>query len=157
MANLAFKQGLWSDNMFGDSKRSGSAIQNFSEGTLYVVTDQKAIYLDTYQNKTATTANQQRIRLQGTIQYYESVQAWSQAVQPPYNSDVIYFIANKDALMRYDGTKWVQLNTTAKTSQELLGLIEGQGGAIADLEESVKRSDIIKYQQENLLLVCDQE
>lgn len=142
MANLAFKQGLWSDNMFGDSKREGSAIQNFSEGTIYVVTDQKAIYLDTYQNKAASTANQKRIRLQGTIQYYESLTAWSQAVEPPYNSDVIYFIADKNAFMRYDssqpeGSKWVQLNTTAKTANELLAAIQVNAGAIAELEEKV--------------------
>ena len=139
MANLAFKQGLWSEGMFGDSVRSGSSIKNFSEGTIYVVTDQKAIYLDTYQNKAASAANQKRIRLQGTVQYYESVTAWSESVTPPYNSDVIYFIADKNAFMRYDSVekKWVQLNTTAKTANDLLGLIEGNQKAIGDLGDRV--------------------
>lgn len=140
MANLLFKQGLYSSEMFGDGKVSGSSIKNFSEGTIYVVTDQKAIYLDTYQNKAATTENQKRIRIQGLVQYYESVNEWSQSVKPPYSSDVIYFIASENAFMRYDdsqveGSKWVQLNTTTQTANKLLSLINDNQTAIDDHED----------------------
>ena len=101
---LKFKMGEYK-NLAGATK---------SAGTVYVTTDERAMYVD--------ISDSQRIRLQGTVLYYDSLTEFSNKVTPPYSTDIIYFIANENALVRWDANAdngkggkgaWIQLNTTA--------------------------------------------
>ena len=96
----------------GEYKNLASATK--SAGTVYVTTDERAMYVD--------ISDSQRIRLQGTVLYYNSLTEFSNKVTPPYSTDIIYFIANENALVRWDANAdngkggkgaWIQLNTTA--------------------------------------------
>ena len=96
----------------GEYKNLASATK--AAGTVYVTTDERAMYVD--------ISDSQRIRLQGTVLYYDSLTEFSNKVTPPYSTDIIYFIANENALVRWDANAdngkggkgaWIQLNTTA--------------------------------------------
>lgn len=102
MANLLFKKGSY--NEFKNKVLNGTA----TDGTLYFTEDEGALYIGTFAGKA------QRIR--GTVQYYENLNQFTQNVAPPYSTDVIYFIAESDALVRWNGTKWIHLNTSAATA-----------------------------------------
>ena len=103
MANLNFKKGLYENLPL--SKVAG---------TVYITTDERAMYVD--------VSDTERIRIQGTVLYYDSLTQFTNEVKPPYSSDLIYFIANENALVRWDPNKknadgeteagWIQLNAT---------------------------------------------
>lgn len=85
-------------------------------GAIYVTKDEGSIYL-------GTTSGQAPVRLQGTVQYFATLTDWQAAIKPPYSEDVIYYIANQNALVRWDATKksegkpngsFVVLNVTAE-------------------------------------------
>lgn len=125
MAELLFKKGLHA-NLAAATKKAG---------TLYVTTDEKCLYMD--------ISDTERIRLQGSVLYFETLEQFYNDVQPPYSTDVIYFIEKaKDgtqfnALMRWrpdadtakypKGGEWIQLNATAASVE----------AAIADLQRQV--------------------
>lgn len=104
MANLLFKKGLLA--RLPETKVAG---------TVYVTTDERSMYVD--------ISDSERIRIQGSVLYYSTLQEFYNNTKPPYSTDVIYFIEkDKDgkqfnALMRWDGSKWVQLNATAESVQ----------------------------------------
>lgn len=85
-------------------------------GAIYVTKDEGSIYL-------GTTSGKAPVRLQGTVQYFATLTDWQAAIKPPYSEDVIYYIANQNALVRWDSTKtstekpngsFVVLNVTAE-------------------------------------------
>lgn len=137
MANLLFKKGNYNSNMFGKDKRVGDAILNFAEGTVYITQDEQAMYVDTLVTRTKegkSVQQKERIRLQGTVQYFESLKSWQDSVAPPYSTDVIYYIADKDALMKYGANgKWIQLNATAASVQDAVSTLQGLIAGNADL------------------------
>ena len=108
--NLIFKKGLHQN-----------LPQAKTAGTIYVTTDEKCMYVD--------ISSTERIRLQGSVLYYETLQEFYKNEKPPYSTDVIYFIEKTEkleedgsksyealnALMRWDAVaeKWIQLNATA--------------------------------------------
>lgn len=77
-------------------------------GTLYFTKDEHSLYL-------GVDANKAPQRIQGVVQYYDSVTAFTSATKPPYASDVIYYIADQGALIRWDSVqkKFVVINVTA--------------------------------------------
>lgn len=76
------------------------------EGTFYLAEDERSLYFGT---KDGTIE-----RIQGSVLYFNSLQEFTNNTQPPYSTDIIYFIANDNALVRWNGTKWIQLNATAE-------------------------------------------
>lgn len=78
-----------------------SALTSYEAGTLYVTTDEQGMYFA----KDASTA----IKL-GNIITYNSLKDWNDNTKPPYNADVFYYITDNNALLKYNGTKFVQLN-----------------------------------------------
>lgn len=102
MAKLLFKKGTYND--FKNNVVTGS---NAVEGAFYVTEDEGGLYLGISNGKVK--------RIQGTVLFFDTLEQFTNEVAPPYSTDVLYFIAEKEALVRWTGeaTKWKQLNATA--------------------------------------------
>ena len=122
MAELLFKKGLHA-NLAAAAKKAG---------TLYVTTDEKCLYLD--------VSDTERIRLQGSVLYYSTLEEFYKNEQPPYSTDVIYFIEKDsegkqfNALMRWNAatSEWIQLNATASSVENAIKELQRQITANAD-------------------------
>ena len=88
MANVLFKKGL----LAGLSK---APIQ---EGTIYVTTDERAMYLD--------VSDSQRIRLGDFIEVADIDSLPSTGA----NVSALYYATKENVLAKYNGTKWIQIN-----------------------------------------------
>lgn len=116
MAELLFKKGLHA-NLAAAAKKAG---------TLYVTTDEKCLYLD--------VSDTERIRLQGSVLYYSTLEEFYKNEQPPYSTDVIYFIEKDNegnqfnALMRWNAatSEWIQLNATASSVDKAIAELQKQ-------------------------------
>lgn len=108
MANLLFKMGEYA-NLEGTRKQAG---------TVYITKDEQSMYVD--------ISDTQRIKIQGTVAAYSTLTEFNDSIRPPYSSKTIYFIAEKDALIRWNDTtqKWVQLNASAKTVDDAIKALQ---------------------------------
>lgn len=123
MAMLKFKKGLWS-----------KLPETMSEGTIYVTTDEKAMYVDISDSK--------RIRLGDIVRL-----AKMSDLTPPYSTEPFYYIEEDNALLKYVETKdaegnvtghaWKQVNGT----QELQKAIASNASAISALDERVTAAE----------------
>lgn len=100
MANVVFKKGL---------------LENLPEakvaGTLYITTDERAIYMDVSENE--------RIRI-GDFQEFDSVTALSANKNP--SETALYYIKDINCLAKWDGEQYVQINKdTGATEVETTG------------------------------------
>lgn len=95
MADILFKQG---------SHAGFKALQAYEAGALYFTTDEGGLYLG--------LSNSEVKRIQGSVIFYKDTLNFKTEVvdQPPYSQDVLYFIEKDNALIRYNGSKWIQLN-----------------------------------------------
>ena len=90
----------------------------YSVGTVYVTTDEQAMYVDISDSK--------RIRLSDIIQV-PSV-ADLAAYAPDYSTSALYYVVASNALLKYVGVdaegkyEWKQINTTAAVESEIAGL-----------------------------------
>jgi archaellum component FlaC len=127
MAMLKFNKGLL----------EGLKTKAISEGNVYITTDERAMYVD--------IDNSTRIRIGQIVEKTSS--EWENLPQP-YDAHTYYYITNLNALVRWDGTKWVQINSTAaiearvKTLEEELGKtndnVTGLQTDLGKLEETVE-------------------
>ena len=95
MANnpmVKFKFGEWS---------GFKGLNSWEAGTLYVTTDEQGLYF----SKDGTKP----VKL-GNIITYNSLKDFDDNTEPPYNAEVFYYITDSNALIKYNGTKFVQLN-----------------------------------------------
>ena len=100
MATVSFKKGLLA-----------SLPATYAEGTFYVTTDERAIYLD--------VSNSARIRL-GDFQEVASLSALQEITNP--STTALYYITDLNVLAKYNGTSFVQINLdTGATSVEVVG------------------------------------
>lgn len=90
------------------------------------------MYIDTVvTNKSTGATEEKRVRIQGTVLYFDTLDDFAKNVVPPYTSNVLYFIARStsgdttylNALVRWDGTKWIQLNVTADNFAALQDMV----------------------------------
>lgn len=81
-----------------------------TNGTIYITTDEQAMYVD---------LDNQRIRLSQIITLSNA--EW-QALTPPYSTEAFYYISDANALLKYSGTAWVQLNSKKDLQDALAGL-----------------------------------
>ena len=102
MANILFKKGS-----YNEFKSKVLTNNQATEGALYLTEDEGGLYL----GLNGGTVK----RIQGSVIFYEDDLKFVGDVidNPPYSSDVIYFISASNALIRWNGTKWVQINATA--------------------------------------------
>lgn len=111
MANIAFKKGLLAN--------LPAAI---SDGTFYITTDERAIYLDV----DSTT----RVRI-GDFQEFATLAALQANTNP--STTALYYVTELNALAKWDGTQYVQINTdTGATSAEASGTGNGLSGVSYD-------------------------
>ena len=104
MALLNFKKGE-----FKDLEKAP-----LQEGTVYITTDEKAMYVD------LTGSNGlDRIRIGQIISLTE--QEW-EAKKPPFYSDTFYYITDKNALLKYTNGAWKQINSTEVLSSKIAAL-----------------------------------
>lgn len=100
MATVSFKKGL----LAGLPK-------TYTEGTLYITTDERAIYLD--------VSDSARIRI-GDFQEVADLDAL-QAIENP-STTALYYVADLNVLAKYNGSAFVQINLdTGATSVEVIG------------------------------------
>lgn len=100
MANVMFKKGLLA-----------GLPSTYAEGTFYVTTDERAIYLD--------VSDSARIRL-GDFQEFETLAALQANTNP--STSALYYISGLNVLAKWNGTDYVQINLdTGATSVEVVG------------------------------------
>lgn len=93
--------------------------QTITNGTIYVTKDEKAMYIDLDGN---------RIRVGQIISL--TTEDWQKLI-PPYSQEGFYYLTDSNALLKYNGTEWIQLNSTADIKNCLkalgfLGILEEQ-------------------------------
>ena len=100
MANVAFKKGLLA-----------ALPSTYAEGTFYVTTDERALYLD--------IDSSTRIRL-GDFQEFATLQALQANTNP--SETALYYITDLNVLAKWNGDSYVQINLdTGATSVEVVG------------------------------------
>lgn len=111
MANVSFKKGT-------ASKLPAS----YAEGTFYVTTDERAIYLD--------VSNSARIRI-GDFQEFKNIAELNANVNP--STTALYYVADINCLAKWDGSKYFQINRdTGVTSVEVTGVGNAVTAAVID-------------------------
>lgn len=111
MANVSFKKGT-------ASKLPAS----YAEGTFYVTTDERAIYLD--------VSNNARIRI-GDFQEFKNIAELNANVNP--STTALYYVADINCLAKWDGSKYFQINRdTGVTSVEVTGVGNAVTAAVID-------------------------
>ena len=108
MANLNFKYGIY---------KNLPSLSKESLGTVYITTDEQAMYVD-LQVKEDEKQVAKRLRI-GDIIVYQS--AYDPNFKPPYQVGFYYFVAS-NALMRYDGKAWKQVNSVSTIEADISGL-----------------------------------
>lgn len=100
MANIAFKKGLLAN-----------LPKAHTEGTFYVTTDERAMYLD--------IDNSTRIRI-GDFQEVANLEALQDITNP--STTALYYVTDLNVLAKYNGSAFVQINLdTGATSVEVVG------------------------------------
>lgn len=105
MANVMFKKGLLAN-----------LPATYAEGTFYVITDERAIYLD--------VSDSARIRL-GDFQEFATLEALKANTNP--STTALYYVDDINCLAKWNGTEYIQINRdTGMTSVE----VTGEGNAV---------------------------
>ena len=103
MANLNFKYGLHK-SLPGD----------LNPGTIYVTTDEKAMYIDLPTDKNNPTTTVKRMRL-GDIIIKDS----TKDAKPPFAEGAIYYFIQENALVRWNGKSWTQINSLSSVEADI--------------------------------------
>ena len=85
-------------------------------GTVYVTADEKAMYVDlpAVTGQDGSTIAADRIRISQIV-----VKNSSRDAQPPFSTDAFYYFVEENALLKWDGEKWTQLNNTAQLTADI--------------------------------------
>lgn len=111
MATIAFKKGLLAN-----------LPTTYSEGTFYVTTDERALYLDV-DSKT-------RVRI-GDFQEFDTLEALQKNTNP--STTAMYYVKDLNVLAKWNGTSYVQINPdTGATDIEAIGAGNAVTGASYD-------------------------
>lgn len=121
MATVAFKKGLLA-----------ALPSTYAEGTFYVTTDERAIYLD--------VDGSTRIRI-GDFQEFATLQALQANTNP--STTALYYITELNVLAKWSGTSYVQINLdTGATSIEVVG--DGNAVTAASYDPSTRKITLTK-------------
>lgn len=118
---------------------AGLANQGIAPGTVYVTTDEKALYVDVPANDQEAA---KRIRIGDVIQVQDVDALLSFA--PDYDTNALYYVIEENALMKYTGNgtthKWQQINSVEGVATDLSKLdtrVTTAEGQITTLETSL--------------------
>ena len=165
MANILFKKGLYSElqeKVIAVNKATHK--DNIVDGALYLTEDEGGLYLG---KKADNALTGELKRIQGSVLIFNTLQQFTDKVAPPYSQDVIYFIAESNALVRWDASadsgktdakgepilgKWVVINATAAdVTASLTNLDTKIGNEIATrAAEDTKLLGLINTNAENI-------
>jgi hypothetical protein len=121
MATVAFKKGLLA-----------ALPSTYTEGTFYVTTDERAIYLD--------VDGSTRIRI-GDFQEFATLQALQANTNP--STTALYYITDLNVLAKWNGTSYVQINLdTGATSIEVVG--DGNTVTAASYDPATRKITLTK-------------
>lgn len=121
MAIVSFKRGL-----------VANLPATYTEGTFYVATDERAIYLD--------VSDAARIRL-GDFQEFATVTELN--ANPNPSTTALYYVSEINCLAKWDGSKYVQINRdTGMTSVEVVG--DGNALTAAVYDEAGRKLTLTK-------------
>ena len=121
MATVAFKKGLLAN-----------LPKTYTEGTFYVTTDERAIYLD--------VDGSTRVRI-GDFQEFATLQALQANTNP--STTALYYITDLNVLAKWNGTSYVQINLdTGATSIEVVG--DGNAVTAASYDPSTRKITLTK-------------
>lgn len=121
MAKVSFKKGLLAN--------LPAAI---SEGTFYVTTDERALYLD--------VDNSTRVRI-GDFQEFASLAALQANTNP--SPTALYYVTDLNVLAKWNGTQYVQINLdTGMTSVEVVG--DGNAVTTATYDDVTRKLTLTK-------------
>ncbi len=104
MANVAFKKGLLTN-----------LPAEHVEGTIYVTTDERALYLD--------ISGSDRIRI-GDFQEVENISALEEITSP--SQTALYYVKDINCLAKYNGSEWKQINPDTGATN---GAVDGAGAS----------------------------
>ena len=122
---LKFKKGL-----------HASLPETYTAGTVYVTTDEQAMYVD--------ISDEKRIRLGQIVSYntIEDFQSFLNSTKPPYSTEAFYYVADKNALLKWvaengdtsiggvnSNGAWKQINST-KDVADAISRIDGEVSAL---------------------------
>ena len=125
------------------------------EGTIYVTTDERAMYLD--------ISDSERIRLGDFLEYatWADIQALDSS---KVSTTALYYAAQENVLCKYTGTTWKQINpdTIVKNTEVLMSATTVEGGAtvttkVTDSKGSLDSSINIKGSGATTVSVVDGE
>lgn len=144
---LKFKRGVYKD-----------LPENRVAGTIYVTTDEGAMYVDL---ATGTSSTAERIRIGETIQFTDKAAFadYLEATAPPYDTRAFYYIIGENALLKWvaDGSgsysqsgKWQQINSTSTLSSALTALTGRVTTIETNLGNVTTRVDTIEQDIDNL-------
>jgi hypothetical protein len=109
---LNFKYGKFN----GLFNTDGTNKLGLKEGTVYITTDEKAMYVDLN-----TGSAVERIRLSQIVNI-PTIAEWN-ALKPPFSKEAFYYVVEANALLKYTGTGddqgWQQINSTSDLEREL--------------------------------------
>lgn len=112
MSMLNFKYGKFNGLFNAD----GTNKLGLKEGTVYITTDEKAMYVDLN-----TGSAVERIRLSQIVNI-PTIAEWN-ALKPPFSKEAFYYVVEANALLKYTGTGadqgWQQINSTSDLEKEL--------------------------------------
>lgn len=121
MATVAFKKGLLT-----------ALPSTYAEGTFYVTTDERAIYLD--------VNGSTRIRI-GDFQEFATLQALQANTNP--STTALYYITELNVLAKWNGKSYVQINLdTGATSIEVVG--DGNAVTAASYDPATRKITLTK-------------
>ena len=121
MANVAFKKGLLAN-----------LPKTYTEGTFYVTTNERAIYLD--------VDGSTRIRI-GDFQEVENLEALQDITNK--STTALYYVKDINVLAKYNGTSFVQINLdTGATSIEVVG--DGNAVTAASYDPATRKITLTK-------------
>jgi uncharacterized coiled-coil protein SlyX len=113
-----------------------------SAGTVYVTTDEKALYVDVPKGE-----GFERVRMGDVIQVKNVAEL--QSFAPDYNTNALYYVIDKNALMKYtgDGTthSWKQINSVEAVDtliKEVAGRVKTTEDKILILENTLGTNDV---------------
>lgn len=106
-----------------------------SAGTVYVTTDEKALYVDVPKGE-----GFERVRMGDVIQVQNVAEL--QSFAPDYSTTALYYVIDKNALMKYDGDgtthKWKQINSVEGVTTSLNELTTKVNGINTTVAEHTK-------------------
>lgn len=109
---LQFKMGQWSEGFDTLEKKAG---------TVYVTTNEKAMYVD--------ISDSERIRINDIIQVESA-----RTAKPPFSTNAFYYFIEENALLRWNGSEWKQLNNVADIKASVDALIARMKTAEDDID-----------------------